>query len=77
MDSPFSSLFAQLPGFNFGFGPSSAFRSPEGVSSLLRQDEVKGTADARALAHSGQGEGVVQSAGRACSSRGQRDIAPA
>ena len=32
-------------------------RSPEGISSLLRQDGVKGKADWGALAHSGQGEG--------------------
>ena len=34
---PFSSLFAQLLGFSFGFGPASACRSPEGVCSSLRQ----------------------------------------
>ena len=28
-----SLLFAQLPGFSFGFGPASACRSPEGVCS--------------------------------------------
>ena len=35
-------------------------RSPGGISSLLRQDGVKGAADSGALAHSGQGEGGVQ-----------------
>ena len=30
---PFSSLFPQLLGFSFGFGPTSACRSPEGVCS--------------------------------------------
>ena len=28
---PFSSLFAQLLGLSFGFGPASVCRSPEGV----------------------------------------------
>ena len=28
---PFSSLFAQLLMFSFGFGPGSACRSPEGI----------------------------------------------
>ena len=59
-DFPFSSLFAQLPGFSFGFGPASACRSPEGVCSLLRQDGVKGAAASGALAHSGWGEGGVR-----------------
>ena len=58
-DFPFSSLFAQLPGFSFGFGPASACRSPEGVCSSLRQDGVKEAADSGALAHSGLGEGGV------------------
>ena len=62
-DFPFSSLFAQLPGFSFGFGPASACRSPEGVCSSLRQDGVKGAADSGALAHSGRGEGGVQMRG--------------
>ena len=77
-DFPFS-VFAQLLGFSFGFGPASVCRSPEGVGSSLRQDRVKGTADSGSLAHSGQGvgEGVVWSAGRACGGRDQRDIAPA
>ena len=57
---PFSSLFAQLPGFSFGFGPTSACRSPEGVCSWLTQDGVKGAADLGALAHSGWGEGGVR-----------------
>ena len=52
---PFSSLFAQLLGFSFGFGPVSAFRSPEGICSLPRQDRVKVAADSGALAHSGSG----------------------
>ena len=63
-DFPFSSLFPQLPGFSFGFGPTSACRSPEGVCSLLRQDGVKGAAASGALAHSGCGEGGLRSAGR-------------
>ena len=53
-DFPFSSLFVQLPGFSFGFGATSACRSPEGVCSSLRQDGVKGAPDSGALAHSGQ-----------------------
>ena len=44
-DFPFSSLFAQLLGFSFGFGPASACRSPEGVCSSLRQDGVNRAAD--------------------------------
>ena len=59
-DFPFSSLFAQLPGFSFGFGPTSACRSPEGVCSSLTQDGVKGAADLAALAPSGRGEGGVR-----------------
>ena len=54
------SLFVQLPGFNFGFGPASACRSPEGVCSPPRQDGVKGAAASGALAHSGRGEGGAQ-----------------
>ena len=61
---PFSSLFTQLLGFSFGFGPSSACRSSEGIWSSLRQDGVKGTADSRALAHSGRGEGGVGMRGK-------------
>ena len=56
-DFPFSSLFLQLLEFSFGFGPTFACRSPEGVCSLLGQDGVKGAADSGALAHSGRGEG--------------------
>ena len=52
-DFPFSSLFAQVLGLSFGFGPASAFRSPERVCSSLRQEGVKGAADSWALAHSG------------------------
>ena len=59
-DFPFSSLFAQLPGFSFGFGPAFACRSPEGVCSSLRQEGVKGAADYGALTHSGRGEGGVR-----------------
>ena len=55
MDFTFFSLFAQLPGFSFGFGPTSACRSSEGICSSLRQDGVKGAAASGALAHSGQG----------------------
>ena len=44
-DFPFSSLFAQLLGFSFGFGPASACRSPDGVCPLLRQYGVKVAAD--------------------------------
>ena len=74
---PFSSLFTQLLGFSFGFGPASACRLPEGFCSPPRQDGVKVAADSGALAHSGRGEGVVRNAGRACSGRGQRDVATA
>ena len=42
---------------------------------MLRQDGVKGAADSGALAHSGRGEGGVQNVGRACGSRGWRDVA--
>ena len=60
---PFSSLFAQLLGFSFGFGPVCECRSPDGVCSSLRQDGVKGAADSGALAHSGRGEGGVRMRG--------------
>ena len=56
---PFSSLFAQLLGFSFGFGPASACRSPEGICSLVRQDGVKGAAASGALGHSARREGGV------------------
>ena len=59
-DFPFSSLFAQLLEFSFGFVPASACRSPSGVCSLSRQDWVKGAADSGAPVHSGWGEGGVQ-----------------
>ena len=76
-DFPFSSLFAQLLEFSFGFGPAFVGRSPEGICSSLRQDGVKGAADSGALAHSGRREGGLRSAGRACVSRGRYDVAPA
>ena len=74
---PFSSLFTQLLGFSFGFGPASACRSPEGVCSPLRQDRVKGAADWGLWLTQARGEGRVQSAGRACGGRGRRDVAAA
>ena len=40
-DFPFSSLFAQLPRFSFGFGPASACRSPEGVCSCSHRTGLK------------------------------------
>ena len=52
-------MFAQLPGFSFGFGPASACTSPEGLCSFLRQDGVEVAADQGALAHSGRGGRVV------------------
>ena len=52
---PFFSLFAQLLGFSFVFGPASACRSPSGVCSSPRQEGVKRVADSGALAHSGWG----------------------
>ena len=76
-DFPFSSLFAQLLGFSFGFVPASACRSPVGVCSLLRPDTVKGAAASGALAHSGLRGGRGTDAGRACGGRGQHDVAPA
>ena len=42
---PFSSLFTQLLGFSFGFGPASACRSPSGICSLPRVEGVKAAAD--------------------------------
>ena len=57
-------MFAQLLGFNFGFGPTSACRSPEGICSSLRQDGVKEAADSGALAHSGRGERGVWMRGK-------------
>ena len=62
-DFPFSSLFVQLPGFSFGFGPASACRLPEGVCSSLTQDGVKEAAASGALDHSGRGEGGVRMRG--------------
>ena len=74
---PFSSLFTQLLGFSFGFGPASVCRSPEGVFSSLRQDGVKGATDSGGLWLPQAGEGGVRNVGRACGGRGQRDVAPA
>ena len=54
---PFSSLFTQLLGFSFVFGPASVCRSPEAFYSSLRHDGVKGAADLGALAHTGRGWG--------------------
>ena len=62
-DFPFSYLFTQLLGFSFGFGPTSACRSPEGICSSLRQDGVKVAANWGALAHSGRGEEGVRMRG--------------
>ena len=56
--------FAQLLGFRYGFGPTSACRSPEGICSSLTQDGVKGAADSGALAHSGLGEGGIRTPGK-------------
>ena len=76
-------MFAQLPGFSFGFGPASACRSPEGVCSSLGQDGVKGAADSGAVAHSGRGEGAVRrrrgepEAAEAGVTLRLRDVAPA
>ena len=41
----FSSLFAQLLVFSFGFGPASACRWSEGLCFLPRQGRVKVAAD--------------------------------
>ena len=38
---PFSSLFAQLLAFSFGFGPASSCRSPEGVCSCPDRTGLK------------------------------------
>ena len=74
---PLSSLFVQLPGFSFGFGPASAGRSPEGVCSSLTQDGVKGAAVSGSLALSGGEGGKGTDVGQACGGRGQRDVAAA
>ena len=57
------SLFAQLPGFSFGFVPASACRSSEGVCSSLTQDGVKRAAASGAPAHPGRGEGGARRRG--------------
>ena len=54
-----SLLCSYNSGFSFGFGSTSACRSPGDVFSLLRQDKVKGAADSGVLAPAGQGEGGV------------------
>ena len=76
-DFPFSSLFAQLLGFSFGFVPAAACRSPDGICSSLRQDGTKAAADSEALAHSGRGEGGIWYVGQAHGGRGRHDVAPA
>ena len=73
---PFSSLFAQLPGFSFGFGPASACRSPEGICSSLRQDGVHGAADSGLRLTQAGGERGTD-AWRACGGRGRHDVAAA
>ena len=74
---PFLFLVRIAPGVQLWFVPASACRSPKGVCSSLRQDGVKGAADSWTVGHSGQGEGEVQSAERACGSRGRCDVSPA
>ena len=74
---PFFSLFAKLLGFSFGFGPTSACRSPSGIFFSPRLEGVKGVADYGALVHSGWGVGGVRNAGRACGSRRRCDVATA
>ena len=64
---PFSSLFTQLLGFSFGFGPASACRSPEGVCShpdrtALKEQLIRGLWLTQALGREGyrmRGEPVV------------------
>ncbi|KAJ8788377.1 hypothetical protein J1605_000433 [Eschrichtius robustus] len=64
------------PGFGFGFGPTSACRSPEGVFSSsdrmrLKEQLLRGLW----LTQAGGGKGT--DAGRAFGGRGLRDVAPA
>ena len=61
---PFLFFVCTGPRFSFGFGPSSACRSPEGICSSLSQDGVKEAADSGALAHSGRGERGVRMQGK-------------
>ena len=70
-------MFAQLLGFSFGFGPASACRAPEGISSSLRQDGVKGAADSGALAHSGGGREPYGGGGASLRRQRRRDVAAA
>ena len=42
---PFSSLFTQLLGFSFDFGPASVCRLPSDIFSPHRQELVKSAAD--------------------------------
>ena len=56
----FSSLFAQLPGFSFGFGAASACRSPEGICSRsdrmgLKEQLIRGLWLTQAWGREGDG----------------------
>ena len=76
-DFPFSSLFAQLPVFSFGFGPASACRSPEGVCSRsdrrgLKEQLLRGLWLTQAVGREGYGGG-----GASLRRQRRRDVAPA
>ena len=74
---PFSSLFIQLLGFSFGFGPASVCRLPEIVCSPTNSTGLKEHLIRGLWLTQAWGEGGVRNAGRACGGRGQRDIATA
>ena len=76
-DFPFSSLFSQLPGLSFGFGPASACRSPESICSPPRQNEFKGAAASGALAHSGGGREQYGGGGASLRRQRRHDVAAA
>ena len=76
-DFPFSSLFAQLLGFSFGFGPTSHVGRLK--VSILHSDRtglkellIKGPWLTQAV-----GGGGVQNGEQACGGRGQHDVATA
>ena len=81
-DFSFSSLFPQLLGFSFAFGPISACRLPEGVCSRsdrtgLKKQLIRGlwlTQPGGREGYGVQGYGVQ---GKPAGHKSQRDIAPA
>ena len=78
---PFSSLFAQLLGFSFGLGSTSACRLPSGIYSHPDRMGLKQRLISWLWLTQARGREKYSSynwnVGQACSGRGQHDIATA